>query len=73
MSPTPRIRRDRLQTITPGAVRARRVERGWTQVDLAVRAGISVSLLGWVERGIASQRTIEKLAKALGCEPADLR
>jgi transcriptional regulator with XRE-family HTH domain len=33
------------------AIRAARVRRGWRQVDLAIRAGVSASLVSRIERG----------------------
>jgi transcriptional regulator with XRE-family HTH domain len=33
------------------AIRAARVRRGWRQVDLAIRAGVSDSLVSRIERG----------------------
>lgn len=55
-------------------VKRLRIERGWTQPELAVSAGIAVSGLSQIENGHrnASSRTMSKLATALGVEMADL-
>lgn len=55
-------------------VRRLRIERGWTQPQLAVSAGIAVSGLSQIENGHrnASSRTMSKLAAGLGVEMADL-
>lgn len=59
---------------TPNPVRAARERLGLTREQLAVRAGLSSSTVYLVERaGLISQATAEKLAKALGCDPAELR
>lgn len=50
-------------------VRALRIRRRWRQVDLAVRAGVSQSLIARVERGGADRltlRTLERILTALG-------
>ena len=50
-------------------VRALRIRRGWRQVDLAVRGGVSQSLVARVERGGADRltgATLERVAAALG-------
>jgi transcriptional regulator with XRE-family HTH domain len=51
------------------SMRALRRRRGWTQDEVARRAGVSRSLLARVERGEGDRcavRTLEKLAAALG-------
>jgi transcriptional regulator with XRE-family HTH domain len=50
------------------AIRAARVERGLSQEQLADAAGIHVTHLGGVERGVRNPNyaTIVKLARALG-------
>jgi transcriptional regulator with XRE-family HTH domain len=50
-------------------IRALRIRRGWRQVDLAHRAGVSQSLIARVERGGADRVTIatlERVVAALG-------
>jgi transcriptional regulator with XRE-family HTH domain len=52
-----------------GTIRALRHRRGWRQVDLARRAGVSASLVGCVERGQVegvSIRSVRKVAASLG-------
>ncbi len=55
-------------------VKQLRTERGWTQPELAVSAGIAVSGLSQIENGKrnASSATVTKLATALGVEVAEL-
>ena len=55
-------------------VAANRRRRGLTQQELAERAEISADMLGQVERGLTGARftTIERLAAALGVDPAEL-
>jgi transcriptional regulator with XRE-family HTH domain len=50
------------------AIRAARVERGLSQEQLADAAGVHVTHLGGVERGVRNPNyaTIVKLARALG-------
>lgn len=51
-----------------------RAHRGLTQQRLADRVGLSKPFISEMERGVKgySQDTLEALADALGCEPADL-
>ena len=51
-----------------------RVARGWTQMQLAERAGLTDSAISMIENGVRwpRQDTLRKLATALGCEVADL-
>lgn len=51
-----------------------RVHRGLTQEALADRVGMSPGNLSLIERGLQNytQETLEALADALQCEPADL-
>ncbi len=59
-----------MNTIRIGrVVRALRIRRGWRQVDLAARAGVSQSLIARVERGGADRLTVatlEAITTALG-------
>ncbi len=51
-----------------------RLAKGWSQDDLARRAGTSNQMISMLERGKRglSLAWMQRLAKALGCEPADL-
>ncbi len=54
-------------------IRAARQARGWTQTDLAVRAGISARTIHAVEKGRACrQATKRRILTALGV-PWDMR
>lgn len=58
--------------MTPGAqnrVRAARLRAGLTQIDLALRAKISLATLYNAERGIATARTIGAIAAVLQVQP----
>ena len=62
-------------TLTLGErLRARRSEVGWTQEQLAERAGVHWTYVGQVERGERniSLRNILKLADALTIDPGEL-
>jgi transcriptional regulator with XRE-family HTH domain len=57
------------------AVRARRLDRGWNQSDLARRSGTQPSYIFRLESGIIRRPSVERLApiaSALGCRLADL-
>lgn len=51
-----------------------RVERGWTQNDLASRTGISRVALSHIEAGmtVPGERTVALVAAWFGCEPHEL-
>lgn len=54
-------------------VRARRLELGLSQFQVAARAGLSLQTVGLVERaGIISRNTAEKLCAVLGLFPEEL-
>jgi transcriptional regulator with XRE-family HTH domain len=55
-------------------VRERREARGWTQEDLAERAEMNASYLGFVERGdnVPTLTIIIQIAEGLGVEVPDL-
>ncbi len=55
-------------------IRAMRLRRGETQEDVADRAGVHVTYLSGIERGVRnpSLRNILALAKALGVDTAEL-
>ncbi len=56
------------------AIRLARVERGLSQEQLADAAGVHVTHLGGVERGVRNPNyaTIVKLARALGVTPGTI-
>jgi len=55
-------------------VREYREARGWTQEQLAERAEMNASYLGFVERGdnVPTLTIIIQIASGLGVEPAEL-
>jgi transcriptional regulator with XRE-family HTH domain len=63
-----------LQQVFAGNLRRERLARGWSQRELANKAGLTRTHVGSVERGEHSTtiNVIEALAKALGVEPAEL-
>jgi transcriptional regulator with XRE-family HTH domain len=60
--------------IDPKALTRKRILAGLNQNDLAARAGISKSHVSMVENGQSglSARALGQVARALGCEIADL-
>lgn len=54
-------------------VRRIRLKKGLSQAALAKRAGLSPNYIGTLERGLqnASLKTLEKLAKGLGCSMSE--
>lgn len=55
-------------------VRALREERGLTQLQLAVKAGLSIQTISLAERaGLVSAATAARLAEALEVPAAELR
>lgn len=62
--------------LTPYVTRARalRFARGWTQSEVARRAGLSQTTVGCIERGFSvSPLLLDLVGRVLGCEPAKLR
>jgi transcriptional regulator with XRE-family HTH domain len=57
-----------------GAIRALRLERGWSQEDLAERAGLHRTYISAIERAErnVSIDNIEKLGRAVGISPIDM-
>lgn len=55
-------------------VRAFRKLKGFTQDELAQRMGVSIAILGAIERGSrkAEPRMIQKIAEALNIDPVEL-
>ena len=67
----------RLVSMTPLVLRVRelREEKGWSQAELARRAGVAQSMVSRLERGQLQSvhlPTLEKLARTLGCNPGHL-
>jgi XRE family transcriptional regulator, regulator of sulfur utilization len=57
-----------------GQLRELRTERGWTQRELADRAGVHVNVIGSIERGRSAMRisTLVAIAGALDMTSAEL-
>lgn len=54
-------------------IRVKRAEKRWSQADLAAKAGVSRSLVAYVENGgRPSISTLKKLATALGISVFEL-
>lgn len=54
-------------------LREMRLKRGLTQQELADKIGVSESYISQIENGkMVSIKKLDKMAKALGCEPRDL-
>lgn len=54
-------------------LRELRRKRGWSQVELAARSGVSQPTISEVERGTATTTaTLDRLADALGCSIGEL-
>lgn len=61
--------------LDPNRLRALRTQRGLTQWDLALRAGVSIGTVTEAERNrtrVPRPKTLRAFAKALGCTVADL-
>lgn len=56
-------------------IRAFRKLKGYTQIELAESLGISVSIIGSIERGTrsADSRTLQNIAEALGVDLEELQ
>ncbi|WP_010279301.1 helix-turn-helix domain-containing protein [Paenibacillus senegalensis] len=56
-------------------IRAFRKLKGYTQVELAESLGVSVSIIGSIERGTryADSRTLQNIADVLGIELEELQ
>ena len=72
MPPASRISRDAI--LFGAIIRRLRLERGWTMVKFARRAGMHVNYLRIVERGgnIPSLVTILELADVFGVDPGEV-
>lgn len=55
------------------AIRRYRLEKGYSQAQLAERAGVSKSAVQWIDLGKGSRpSTLKKIADALGVEVGDI-
>lgn len=56
-------------------IRAFRKLKGYTQIELAEMLGISVSIIGSIERGTrhADNRTLQQIAEVLGVDIDELK
>lgn len=74
MPDDPCMEDETLKLAIPTSVRERRKARGWTQPELAEKAGISTTAVHNLEAGKNgfTDKTLASLATALGCRPADL-
>jgi transcriptional regulator with XRE-family HTH domain len=70
----PRKKRAREAVAFGAAVRERRTAKGWTQEQLAERAGVAAIHIGFVERGenVPKLTMILRIAFALGVRPGTL-
>ena len=66
--------RTREGEIFGATVRRLRLDRGWTQEELAGRSALTTTYVGQVERGdkVPSLTVVLKLARGLGVTPAEL-
>lgn len=72
--PPPALQRQRFRVAFGVRLRELRQERGWSQEELAGRAGLHRTFLGGLERGrnSVSVDRLPELAHAFGVEPRDL-
>ena len=70
----PKVNKQPLASIVGANIVAFRQAKGWTQIELAQKAGMAADYLSRIERGFVAPRfnRIEKLAQLLGCAPAEL-
>ena len=66
--------KNELRKVFAAHVRSHRLERGWSQEDLASEAGLHRTYIGSIERSErnVSIDNIDRIALALKVEPADL-
>ncbi|MBU4312989.1 MAG: helix-turn-helix domain-containing protein [Candidatus Omnitrophica bacterium] len=54
-------------------LKLKRKQKGLTQLELARKVGVSESYICQIENGkMISIKKLDKMAKALGCEPKDM-
>ncbi|GIP41321.1 putative HTH-type transcriptional regulator YazB [Paenibacillus sp. J31TS4] len=55
-------------------IRAFRKLKGYTQTELAEKMGVSVSIIGAIERGTrhADAKTLNRIAEVLGLDPDEI-
>lgn len=63
-----------LRAILAGNVRTARLKQGWSQEELAERAGLDRTYVSGIERQVRNPTitVLARLADGLGCEAADL-
>jgi len=63
-----------LKATVGGNIRRIRRERGWSQASLAVKAGLSIAMIGKLENGRGNPRvtTLAAVASALSVTPTAL-
>jgi transcriptional regulator with XRE-family HTH domain len=63
-----------VSNFSPSRLTARRKRLGWSQMELAVEAGLNYQVIGILERGVRPPTpvTLSKLARALGCRESAL-
>ncbi len=58
---------------TRKAIRIKRVEKGWSQGDLAQASGVSIGTIGRIERGRpCTSKALDGIAAAFGCSVGEL-
>lgn len=63
-----------MSSTTKSPILERRRAAGYSREQLAVKAGLSTSTVGWAERlGFATPATVSKLARALQCTELELQ
>jgi transcriptional regulator with XRE-family HTH domain len=68
------MRRSNLNGVCAHRIQLARHQLGWSQEELAARAGLHRTYIGAVERGERNitLKTLERLARALECDPVSL-
>lgn len=62
------------RNVLAGRIRAFRKLKGYTQNELSDRLGVSIAILGAIERGtrMPDERMIRNIAEVLGIDPGEL-
>lgn len=61
-----------LQEPNTNPIRTARESKKWSQVELSIHSRVSLSTIRNAERGLATARTLRRLARALGVTVDDL-